>query len=294
MTKSELKQPLRCFLSSPRLVDTAKLRDVLTRLAVEVASVDALPTAGDLSSSELVNRIREATFVVGVVSDIDSSAVLFEVGIALGMSKPVFLVADDKESLTTSLLGLPLVVAPLSDTNTLQFHLQNFVASLSFARPKTQSKVIRMYGGGEAIPTPLTGGQLAEARVAAAFRKAGSEVTVSPRFNSESEADMIVWLSSAMDLGAGGPLLVEVKSTARESFPQGAIHQVERLLEKSHLRAAVLVTNSPEKGVAARMIKSSFLYSLSIAELERLAEADMLPHEFIKARNRLAHGVTLR
>lgn len=100
---------------------------------------------------------------------------------------------------------------------------------------------------------------------------------------------MIVWLADP-DLGAGGPLLVEVKARAKEAFPAQVLRQVRRLLDKSHLRAALLVTNAPDLGVSGRIVEGAFVYAVSIPELERLSEAGELGRELRRVRNRLAHG----
>jgi hypothetical protein len=286
---------LRCFLSSPFLVDTEPLRRVLTGLNVELGSIEEFPSAGQ-SPVELVSaQIRRASFVLGVITGEENAAVLFELGLATGLGKPVFLIADDKERLASSLLSLPLVVAPLTDTENLRFHLEAFLASLALPRQATTAprKPPRFYGGGEAVSLPRSSGSpeaRSEQRVEAAFRRAGANVTVSPQIAEGSEADMIVWLPD-LDLGLGGPLLVEVKSRATEAFPVNGIRQVERLLCRSHLRAAVLVTNAPDPGVSGRVVQGAFVYAVSIPELERLAEAGKLTQELKRIRNRLAHGV---
>ena len=292
------EQQIRCFLSSPRLVDTARLRQVLGELGVEVSSVDELPTAGELPTAKLLNQMRSASFVLGVLTKDKGDAVLFELGVGIGLGKPVFLIAEHKESLATGLLDLPLVVSSLSAVETLRFHLEAFITNLKLSRGTSIStrRPPRFYGGGEAVPVPLDHpqprGMVAERRVAEALRRAGGNVTVSPTFGTDAEADMVVWLSGPIDLGAGGPILVEVKSTARGRFPEGGVRQLERLIRRSHLRAAILITNTTEKGVAARMLDGAYLYALSISELERFAESEELVRELTKARNRLAHGVS--
>ena len=297
MTEHKRRSKMRCFLSSPRLIDTAQIRRILRDLNIEVGSVDDLPTAGELPTTELLNQIRSASFVLGVLTEEGSSAVLLELGIAIGLGKPVFLIAEDKASLATTLLGLPLVVSPLTAIDTLRFHLEAFIANLILPRRSTPSgkKPVRFYGGGEAVPdarsAPSMLGTVIERRVADAFMRVGGSVTMSLKLGTGAEADMIVWLPGALDIGAGGPLLVEVKASAKQRFPEGGLRQLERLIEQSHLRAAVLVTDTAEEGIAVRMLQGAYLYAISISELERLAEADALLPELIIARNRLAHGV---
>lgn len=291
----ETRRPrLRCFLSSPFLVDTGSLRRVLKDLDVEFGSVEDFPTAGQTTVAAASTQIQRASFVIGVVAGAESGAVLFELGLALGLGKPVFLIAENKEHLASSLLGLPLVVAPLADTDTLRFHLEAFLASLALPRrtPAATALPHGFYGGGDAvpIPPPLRSPEVAgERRVEAAFRRAGANVTVAPRIAEGSEADMIVWLADP-DLGAGGPLLVEVKARAKEAFPAQVLRQVRRLLDKSHLRAALLATNAPDLGVSGRIVEGAFVYAVSIPELERLSEAGELGRELRRVRNRLAHG----
>jgi Restriction endonuclease len=212
----------------------------------------------------------------------------------MGLGKPVFLVADDKEHLASSLLSLPFVVASPYDVETLRFHMEAFLPSLALPRKTStvSKRPPRFYGGGEPVPIQRTDSSpeaQVERRVAAAFRRAGANVTVSPQIAEDSEADMIIWLPDP-DLGAGGPLLVEVKSRATEAFPAGGVQQIRRLLDRSHLHAAVLVTNAPDPGLSGRIMGGAFVYTVSILELERLAEAGKLGQELKRVRNRLAHG----
>lgn len=294
MAKALRRSRLRCYLSSPFLVDTKPLRRVLQDLEVDVGSIEDLPPAGQMLSGLLTEQIQSASFVLGVLSADEGAAVLFEIGVATGLGKPVFLIADDEERLPSSLLSLPFVAASLTDAETIRFHLEAFIASLAFPRKATSVKPpLGFYGGGEMVPVQRPGrrssGSRSELRVEAAFRQAGASVTVSPQIGEGTEADMIVWLPDA-DLGLGGPLLVEVKSAATETFPENALRQVRRLFARSHLRAAVLVTNSPEKGVSGRIVEGAFVYSVSIPELERFAGAGKLGLELKRLRNRLAHG----
>lgn len=293
MSKEATRRPLRCFLSSPFLVDTGPLRRVLQDLNVEVGSVEDLPSAGQMPAAEVMRQIQRASFVVGVLAA-ESSAVLFDLGVAIGLGKPAFVIADDKERLAFSLQSLPLVVASPADVETLRFHLESFVASLALRSkaPPAAKKPPRLHAGGETIPIrhrPSRSEADTEQRVEAAFRRAAANVTVSPHIAEESKADMIVWLPD-LDIGMGGPLLVEVKSRATETFPESDLQQVQRLLNRAHLRAAVLVTNTPDRGVSGRIIGGAFVYGVSVSELERLAEADELSLELKRVRNRLAHG----
>lgn len=132
-------QKVRCFLSSPRLVDTAPLRLVLGELGVEVSSVDELPTAGELPTAKLLNQMRNASFVLGVLTKDKGDTVLFELGVGIGLGKPVFLIAEHKESLATGLLDLPLVVSSLGSVETLRFHLEAFITNLRLARGTSTS-----------------------------------------------------------------------------------------------------------------------------------------------------------
>lgn len=293
-------QKLRCFLSAPNFVDTTALREILAHLEVEVSSIENLPPAGDLPTARLVDQIRNASFVLCVLPAERGGAALFELGVGIGLGKPVFLVVENKESLATGLLSLPLVISPPDASETLRFHLEAFIDNLKLPAKTSSSKVKipRFYGGGPAIElTPMparpASGFLAELRVAKAFQRIGGLVTLSPTFGSDAEADMVVWLPGATDIGAGGPVLVEVKPMAKERFPANGVRQLERLIRRSHLRAAILVTGTAEKGVAARVIDGAYLYALSAAELEKFSAAEDLMLELAKARNRQAHGASL-
>lgn len=100
---------------------------------------------------------------------------------------------------------------------------------------------------------------------------------------------MIVWLAEP-DLASIGPLLVEVKAKAKQPFPPKVMDQIRRLLESSHLRTALLVTDALDPGLTGRIIDGAYVYTISIAELERIAGAGQLGLELKRVRNLLAHG----
>jgi hypothetical protein len=153
------KQPrLRCFLSSPFLVDTGSVRRVLQDLNVETTSIDDFPPAGQTPVEAVSAQIRRASFVLSVITGDRNAAVLFELGLAMGLGKPVFLVADDKDHLAASLLSLPFVVTSLNDVETLRFHMEAFLASLALPRKTStvSKRRPRFYGGGEPVPIQRT------------------------------------------------------------------------------------------------------------------------------------------
>lgn len=265
---------------------------MLRELGVAVDSIEDLPPAGELPRFEISLRIQRASFVLGILAGEHSasSSVLFEIGVAVGLGKPVFLITE-REDLASSVASLPLVVAPVNEVSAIRFHIDAFVASLAHPQlPPTLKKPPRFYGGGAVLVAPHHGGVSSERRVEEALRRTGASVTVSAKA-AATEADMIVWLPES-DLGVSGPLLVEVKEQATEAFPQRATDQLLRLLADFHLRAALLVTNAKEQGITGRVTDGTHLYSVSLVELERLTRSGGLFSELRRVRNRLAHGLT--
>ncbi|WP_159006509.1 hypothetical protein [Bradyrhizobium sp. S69] len=291
-----VKMHRRCYISSPVLLNTEPLRNLLREMLVDVGDVEEIPPAGEVSVSQLERQIRAASFICGVISTkIGSGSVLFEIGVAVGLGKPVFLIAEDKSDLPVTVRTLPFVETSIADTDTIRFHLEIFVANLELPRKTSSVKESpRFYGGGESYPIasreqintlPST-----EGRVAVAFERAGASVTLSPRFGNDAEADMIAWLPD-LDIGIGLPTLVEVRSSAREQFPPRAMDLIRKLLVRSHLKSAIIVTNAPDDDIVGRMFGSGYVFSISINGLENLAQTGQFVSGLKRARNRLAHGL---
>ncbi|SDG32395.1 Restriction endonuclease [Microbacterium sp. 77mftsu3.1] len=225
---------MQAFLSYPYGVDVS-----LVAMATRDANwdlVDPVTTSG-LMLASIRNTIASADAVIvagGVPGSHDSAALLVEVGIALGLGKPVLVVWEESSAPPS---GLPseLRVSRLSLRNldALRFHIGVFLADVVAGSRTPRAKV----------PTRATQGDLnrlatqldrLQARpsitetdfvrwIEDLFRAVGSKAVPSPRPNDRG-FDLVVSAPPSSELD--GPVLVE----ARTHWPPG--DQLRRVTDR--------------------------------------------------------------
>ncbi len=292
--------PLNCYISSPLLADTTPLRNLLVELGVTPIAVDEMPTAGQAIVPMLESWLRNTSFVCAVLPAARSANIFFEIGLAQGLGRPVFIIAEEGAEIPISVQLLPHLIASLDDGESIRFHLEAFIASLhrrsrriTAAAASIVSAPARAYGGGEAIqiaPRRLPGPTSEhEQEVADLLTSVSTQVTRSARVGERFEADMLIWLRD-LDVGQGGPVLVELKFSAKEMFPERALHQITRALVAARLRAAILVTDAPDTEMAAKLITGAVVFSISLKGLRREVGSGTFLDSLRRLRNRIFHG----
>jgi hypothetical protein len=125
-----------------------------------------------------------------------------EIGIAIGLEKPVFVIATDSLLLGNVLSQFPSIVGANLDKETLAFHLQLFVDNLKQSRAavyvqrKAPRKPSTSQLHGLHSVRALAFESILEQRVAEMLINAGGYVVTQPRFTDSSHRpDMLVWFS---------------------------------------------------------------------------------------------------
>lgn len=294
--------PLTCYISSPLLVDTTRLRTLLAELGVTPIAIDELPTAGQAIAPTIESWMRHTSFVCAILPAAQSANVLFEIGMALGLGRRTFIIAEEGADIPLPVERVPHLVSALEDTETIRFHLEAFISSL----PKRAKAVVaaaaiarnpgRFYGGGEAIPIDRNslptldsgGGSEGEREVAELLAAVSTQVTPTVQV-SGFQADMLVWLRD-LDIGQGSPVLVELRLSSGEVFPERALSQVVRAATVARLRAAILVTRAPEPEISARLIEGTTVFSVSLDGLRQEIGSGTFLDNLRRLRNRMFHG----
>ena len=205
---------LNCYISVPLGVNTDGLRRVLADLDVRVSSLDELSPAGSNFLSVIEKEMRDADFVCVVLDrKVENPNVLFELGLAVGLSRPILIVAEDRFALPAVLISFPVVQASADNVDALSFHLKIFLQN--FKQSAKAAKVAPLHRWRRAPTTGRVGqlffrdgrsqgvsseGQKFEELILSALREKGLEAIGNPEFKNTGDVarpDVVAWFPEA-------------------------------------------------------------------------------------------------
>lgn len=101
---------MKCFVSreyniAPVILN--QIQEVLDKLKIQYFDMYSQDYGADISSG-VIKLISNAEIVIGVVTR-NSTNVFYEIGVAVGMGKRVFLLLDDSEELPSDLYNLTYI-----------------------------------------------------------------------------------------------------------------------------------------------------------------------------------------
>jgi hypothetical protein len=243
-----------CFISAPRSVDLAPLREELSVRGV-MSWDDASVLIGSYVRQTLESAIADVDFVCAVVPDGPADPnVLLEVGVAIGAHQPLLLFAAPKAELPATLRALPYARASLKDTEAVRFHLDAFLKNAgkiegtrknghrAQERPLSPTIIAtarNRIDSWEAQATPPEERDLIEF-LAGVFEAMGwvNSTSSSPSGHSKKRADLAVWVDDLQAI-AGNPLLIEVVGRAAP-IPE-KVRQFQQQLLETHGSIGLLV-----------------------------------------------------
>jgi hypothetical protein len=294
---------LRCYLSVPAKTSAASLRHVLSGLSVHVDPADRIPPSGESLPGAISRRLQRADFVCAVLprDAVAAGNVLFELGIAAGLGRPVFIISEKGSVIPVGLQAYPFVEADLGDTDAIRFHLQVFLTNIA-----------RSVNAALSSPRPLTGGsKLSSTRasqllyraadpklstrdlhriVAEALEGLGAHVITDAKLDRRARADIVAWIPNAPpDLGA--PFLVEVMSSHQPAGYSAGKTQLARHMALARIRTGLLVTTDGSREIAVNIVASGYVFVVSTTMLIKLAEDGQLIKHLVETRNRSAHSM---
>lgn len=286
-----------CYLISGQGRNSIELRSLLERLGAPALSVESTPPPGVAAATDVSALMRNSAFVCALIEEHSTTSnVIFELGLAAGLRKPIFLVIDPRAKVPISLESFPHVRASISELTGVDFHLRAFLRSINFVRPLVP--VVREDPPGNAqLRAPdhsrvPSGAEELEFQVAFALQSIGHHVEAEPLYRENGRLlrpDFIVWIKG-MPQSLGNPIVVEVKSKpARED---ALIAQAYRYLAATRLRTALVIASGRESMLKVAPYSDGYIFLISPDRFFDLVETNRLVDELIRGRNRFAHGGT--
>jgi hypothetical protein len=295
-----------CFVSAPFGMALGVIPDVLERAGInwEWAKTErayAEPLLGNLRKI-----IRGVDFVLAIFNDdpIDPNT-LIEIGIAVGLGKPVMVLRTLESKDLFPLEGIPQLRTSLNDEGAIALHLDLLLRSIrkgfNYSVTRRSELVPKSLPHELDFSTPFDTGGVSESAledtVAKIITSVSGKVTLHPSTRTVGSTrfipDMLFWLPS-LDSELLNPAVVEVKHPGVAMWSlRKTIEDMAQFLQSTNVRTGFILGphGSSQKNSEFRSNLSVNIFYLGIEEFRQLLQTRELPAYLRRERNRAAHGL---
>jgi hypothetical protein len=204
----------KCFISASKGVNVSPLMKLLEEYGVQISS--SMNTNLKNICFAVDDEISECSFICAIISKNTSSNVIFEIGLARGAKKPLFLIVESEEDLPSCLRDIIYIRAAANDIEKIRYPLEMFLNNYQPARVyqnviKTSYKLDGFFAENmlKNLDELKTAAEI-ESLVANLFKNLNDVITVA-KFEPNTQADMSLWIDE-LENKIGNPILVEIKS----------------------------------------------------------------------------------
>lgn len=261
----------------------------------EQTNLERLP--GDLRKI-----IRGVDFVVGVLfGGAPDANTMFEIGVAIGIGKPVLLILATEARLPYNLEVFPHLRTSLADEKAIALHLDLLMRSAS-RRPRYPSSVrarprLPSFSSVPSLNLVKRRPESAlEAETVSLIEQAGGQVLLHPRLDESTPSyrpDLLFWLTLG-DAELLNPAVVELKGgTVIPSNLNEVADQLFVFLQNTGVRTGLVVVQGlgPHLPASFRSSPSQTVFFLDYDTFRQLLKSGKLADHLRRERNRAVHGL---
>jgi hypothetical protein len=196
--------------------------------------------------------LARSDFIACILPQNVQPNLIFELGMAIGLGKPLLLFAEGPESLPFDLKSFRALTVDLISTDALNSFLEAFLQTIpdSLPKPRTTGKAKSSHKANfwqqlrsEMSVLRTSGGEGTEAKMEAAlkrgFQEAGFGLTSSPK--RDFGADFAL-TSQALSKALGLPVLVEVTNNLEVPLRHSVVDRLSELLRERKGGAGLIIT----------------------------------------------------
>jgi hypothetical protein len=293
-----MKHRHKCYISAPSDFDLTKIEKVLSKLDIDYHNFYDF-SIGTTFSDLIERKIRESDFIVSILTS-ENANVLFELGIAEGMKKPVFILIDKNFKVPFFLERKLYYQTNFEDTKLIELALSNFIVDINAKAPiqrKTKEKkeylsidetndLIRQISHLRKNPR--------EAEIFYLIKEIFSKLQIQNTSISEAPrdkgADLII-RSKELSPYFGNPILVEIK--AGSLSPQRLGETQDRLqsyISRTEAKGGIILYLDKSDKRFELPIKNPYILCFDLEDFIFGIASDGLEKFLIKRRNEIAHG----
>lgn len=133
-----MKNKLKCYISASTGFDLTKIETILGKLYIDYHSFYDI-SIGTTFSDLILRKMRESDFVIAILEN-ENSNVLFELGIAEGLSKPTFIIVGKELKIPFFLQNKLYLQTNFTDTKLIELALSNFIIDVKEEKIKQERK----------------------------------------------------------------------------------------------------------------------------------------------------------
>jgi hypothetical protein len=266
---------LTCFIAAEHGAEKAQLRKQLEDKQVTCFSLDPVASSSGVSIS-VQSLMQRSDFVAGILPSTPSTNVPFELGIALGLGKPLLLFAHRSSAVPFDLTSVNLLQIDRLDQTKWNDYIEGFLRTVRPSKVGSHKSSTgrnvnsdRRWRGIRTdfsqmleAPGPTFESDL-EKIVERAFKRGGFSLTSSPR--PDFGADFALASPKLID-AFSLPILIEVKNNSRQALGQPTVDRLARLIEERRGGAGLIVTTRPHE-TPARLVLTRPIVIVPLTEL---------------------------
>ncbi len=293
---------MKCYILASSNSDLSTVNKILDKLNLEYHNCYDF-SIGTSFSDLMKRKIRESDFVLALLDEKNQN-VLFELGVAEGLNKPIFLLVKKSVKLPFYLEGkMYFQIDWDKESNLLELSLKNYLSDIKKKSTRYQKKNI-------ISPKPnLTIDETNEFLIRVKhLREKSNEIQlvqlimdVFKKLNLNAVSELKIADKSRVDIAVinkglsqyfGNPLLFEIKSgKISNNTIDNAEKQLQHYIEKTDANAGVLLYfDNENKRFSYGNKISPFILRFDIEDFIQGIASEGFERLLIKTRNELVHG----
>lgn len=285
-----------CYISAELMEDLNKFRSILQELNFRVYDHFDLPINNSIED-DITEKIKCSDFVIAIIKN-ESPNIFFEIGLAKGLSKPIFLVADNNVDLPIYIKNSLYINASLKDYNLIKKSLVKWLDTIKVSQPKKKiiikdKQSIDINNFLEIIHRIRKDGETYEVEklIKQIFETFQTQVVVND-FNADKGADYAIWINDLQNIIGNPLLLIEMKSgNLDQNIITNTKHQLAKYMQMAEAKVGlVLYLDREGKRFRTSSMINPIILTMDLEDFLIEVSNQSLSEFILRQRNHMAHG----